>query len=50
MLIVAIIAYIFMCWVSNWNLIWPITMLINGGLGDKAIAIIWAICLIIGLG
>ena len=50
MLTFAVIFYIFMCFISNWNLIWPITMLISGGLGDKAIAIIWAICLIIGLG
>ncbi len=49
MLTFAIIAYIFMCWISNWNFIWPITMLLDGGLGDKLIALGWAICLIIGL-
>lgn len=49
MLTLAIIIYVFMCWISNWNLIWPITMLLRGGLGDKAIAIAWVILLIAGL-
>lgn len=49
MLTIAIIFYIFMCFISNWNLIWPVTMLLEGGLGDKAIAIIWVILLIAGL-
>ena len=49
MLTFAIISYIFMCWISNWNLIWPITMLSEGAIGDKQIAIVWVICLIIGL-
>ena len=38
-----------MCFISNWNLIWPITLLAKGEIGDKAIAIIWAILLIAGL-
>lgn len=37
--------YVFMCWISNWNLLWPVKMLIDGGLGDKAIAIGWGILL-----
>ena len=49
MLTFAIISYIFMGWISNWNLIWPITMLSEGAIGDKLIAIVWVICLIIGL-
>ena len=49
MLTFAIIFYVFMCFISNWNLIWPITLLVDGGIGDKAIAIIWAILLISGL-
>ena len=49
MLTIAITFYIIMCFISNWNLIWPITMLLGGGLGDKAIAIIWVILLISGL-
>ena len=49
MLTLAIIIYVFMCFISNWNLIWPIILLVNGGLGDKVIAIIWAILLIAGL-
>ncbi len=49
MLTLAIIIYLFMCFISNWNIFWPITMLINGGLGDKAIAIGWGILLYAGL-
>ena len=49
MLTLAIIIYVFMCFISNWNLIWPITMLAYGGLGDKAIVIVWGILLITGL-
>ena len=49
MLTFAIIFYVFMCFISNWNFIWPITLLINGGLGDKAIAIIWGVLLIAGV-
>lgn len=49
MLTLAAISYIFMCWISNWNILWPIKMLIDGGLGDKAIAIIWGIILFAGL-
>ncbi len=33
MLTLSTIIYLFMCWISNWNLLWPITMLIDGGLG-----------------
>lgn len=49
MLTLAVISYIFMCFISNWNIFWPIKMLIDGGLGDKAIAIIWGIILFAGL-
>ena len=49
MLTFAIIFYVFMCFISNWNFIWPITMLTRGGLGDMAIAVIWGILLIAGL-
>lgn len=49
MLALACSIYVFMCFISNWNLLWPLTMLSKGGLGDKAIAIIWAILLIAGL-
>lgn len=49
MLTFAIIAYIFMCFISNWDFLWPLTMLLDGGLGDKIIAIIWGILLIAGL-
>lgn len=41
MMTLAIIIYLFMCWISNWNLRWPISMIINGGLGDKLIGIGW---------
>ena len=43
MLTFASIIYIFMCWISNWNILWPLRMLIDGGLGDKAIGIGWTI-------
>lgn len=49
MLTLAAIAYVFMCWISNWNLLWPLTLLLDGALGDKLIAIGWAACLIAGL-
>lgn len=39
MLTLAAIAYIFMCWISNWNLLWPLTLFFDGALGDKLIAI-----------
>lgn len=48
MTLVAII-YLFMCWLSNWNFGWPFKMLIEGGLGDKAISIGWVILLICAL-
>ena len=49
MLTFAIIFYVFTCFISNWNLIWPITLLVKDEIGDKAIAIIWSIPLISGL-
>lgn len=49
MLTLAVVIYIFMCWISNWNILWPLKMLIDGGLGDKAIAIGWAILSIAAL-
>ena len=49
MLTLASIIYVFMCWISNWNVVWPITMVVNGGLGDKAIAIGWTILLVSAL-
>ena len=48
MLVFVVIFYIFMCFISDWDLLWPLTML-SGGLGDKAIAIVWIILLITGL-
>jgi hypothetical protein len=49
MLTLACIIYVFMCFISGWNLFWPIKMLIDGGLGDKLIAIGWGLLLIAGL-
>lgn len=49
MLTLSAISYIIMCFISNWDIFWPIKMLVNGGLGDKAIAIIWGIILFTGL-
>ncbi len=49
MLTLAVVIYIFMCWISNWNILWPVEMLIKGGLGDKAIAIGWTILFITAL-
>ncbi|MDE7414634.1 MAG: hypothetical protein K2N05_12715 [Muribaculaceae bacterium] len=49
MLVLAVIIYLFMCWISNWNILWPIKMLLDGGLGDKAIAIGWIILFIAAL-
>lgn len=48
MLTLACIIYVFMCWINNWNLLWPLKML-SGGLGDMAISIGWGILLICGL-
>ena len=48
MLTIAIIFYIFMCWISNWDILWPLKML-QGGIGDIGITVIWAILLIAGL-
>lgn len=49
MLTLAVVIYIFMCWISNWNILWPVEMLIKGSLGDKAIAIGWTILFITAL-
>ena len=49
MLTFAIIVYVFMCWISNWNFLWPLVMLFDGALGDKLIAIGWGALLIAGL-
>lgn len=49
MLTLATIIYLFMCWISNWNILWPLKMLTEGGLGDKAIAIGWTILFIAAL-
>lgn len=49
MLTLAAIIYIFMCWISNWNILWPLKMLIEGAIGDKAIAIGWGILLFCSL-
>ena len=48
MLVIAIIFYVFMCWISNWNLLWPLKML-SGGLGDILITVVWVILFIVGL-
>ena len=49
MLALAIIFYIFMCFISDWDFLWPLTMIQKGGLGDILLTIGWVICLIIGL-
>lgn len=49
MLTLAAIVYVFTCWISNWNFLWPLTLLLEGALGDKLIAIGWAVCLVVGL-
>ena len=49
MFTLACIIYVFMCWISNWNIFWPLKMLIDGALGDKAIAIGWIILLVAAL-
>lgn len=49
MLTLASIIYIFMCWISNWNILWPVKMMIDGGLGDKIIAISWTILMMTAL-
>ena len=30
MLTAAIVIYVFMCWISNWDLLWPLKMLQGG--------------------
>ena len=49
MFTLASIIYLFMCSISHWNLLWPLKMLIEGGLGDKLIAIGWGILFITSL-
>lgn len=49
MLTLAIVIYMFMLWISNFDIIWPITMIARGGLGDMAISIAWGILLFAGL-
>ena len=49
MFTLAAIIYMIMCFISNWDFLWPITMLIRGGIGDKAIAIVCGIILYAGL-
>lgn len=49
MFTLAALIYVFMCFISNWNIFWPIKMLINGGLGDKLIALVWGIILFASL-
>lgn len=49
MLTIAAVIYIFMCFISNWNIFWPVKMLVDGQIGDKAIAIVWGLLLIGGL-
>lgn len=49
MLTLAAIIYAFMFLISGYNIFWPIKMLIDGAIGDRAIAIGWTILLIYGL-
>lgn len=49
MLTLAAIIYIFMSFISGWNLLWPLKMLFEGGLGDKLIALGWGALLIAGI-
>lgn len=49
MLTLAATIYVFMCFISNWNILWPLKMICEGDLGDKAIAIVWVIFLICSL-
>ena len=49
MLTIVTIFYVFMCWISTWTIIWPITLLTQGAIGDKAIAILWIVLLIAAL-
>ena len=49
MLALACFIYVFMCWLSNWNLLWSLKMLSDGGIGDWLIVIVWIILLIVGL-
>lgn len=49
MLTFAIVIYVYMCWISQWDILWPITMVQKGGLGDYLIVAVWAIILIAGL-
>lgn len=49
MLILAAVIYLIMCFISNRNLFWPVTLLVRGGLGDKAISVIWGLILFAGI-
>ncbi len=49
MITLAAIIYLFMCYISNWNIFWPLKMLFKGAIGDKVIAIGWGILLYCGL-
>ncbi len=49
MVTLAVIIYAFMFIISGYNFFWPIKMLVDGAIGDKAIAIGWGILLISGL-
>jgi hypothetical protein len=49
MFTLACIIYVFMCFISGWNFLWPLKMLIDGGLGDKLIALGWGALLIASL-
>lgn len=45
----AIIFYVFVFIASGYNPFWPITLLIHGDKGDKAIAVAWILLLVFGL-
>jgi hypothetical protein len=49
MLTLACVIYFFMCFISGWNLLWPLKMISSGGLGDQIIALGWIALLIAGL-
>lgn len=49
MLTLAIVIYMFMLFISDFDIFWPITMLTRGGIGDIVISIGWVILLIAGL-
>ena len=49
MLTLAIVIYMFMLFISDFDIFWPITMLTRGGIGDIVISIGWVVLLIAGL-